>query len=142
MNNFQSNILQDSHIFHDKNAALFDIFVGIPKLYRCLRINELFHHDSRICVTLFHFSEKVTLGAYSMFPLRCISSQNTIGSFGKQHLAAIPFLYDISASSNISASLNYVAIPLCTYLCLCVCSLPVNMPLVALYHSRLQPYTV
>ena len=38
MNKFQSNILRDSHIFHDTNAILFDIFFGIKKICRCLRV--------------------------------------------------------------------------------------------------------
>ena len=40
MNNFQSNILQDSHIFHEKNATLFDIFSRISKFCRCLRVKD------------------------------------------------------------------------------------------------------
>ena len=41
MNKFPSNILRDSHIFHDKNATLFDIFFGMANFCRCLRVNEI-----------------------------------------------------------------------------------------------------
>ena len=40
MNRFQSNILRDSHIFHDKHATLCDIFFGMPNFCRCLRVNR------------------------------------------------------------------------------------------------------
>jgi len=38
MNKYQSNILRDSHIFHDKNETVFNIFFGMSHFCRCLGV--------------------------------------------------------------------------------------------------------
>jgi len=94
MSNFQSNILQDSHICHDKNATLFDIFFGMPNFCRCLKV--------KLCVNLHPNGPKIKFGL--VYCIQLLTIINAI--LGRCHAARQIIQKKLPLSSPLCPSMR------------------------------------